>query len=80
MSANPFLARIERQGVLRGVHKVILGVLEDRFGTVPEELREQVRRITDEERLRVLRRNAALCGSLQAFQEQMDLAPVSTGG
>ena len=55
MSANPFLARIERQGVLRGVHKVILGVLEDRFGTVPEELREQVRRITDEERLRALR-------------------------
>ena len=80
MTDNPFLAGIEREGALRGVHEVILEMLEENFGTVPEEVQQRVRRITDRERLRTLRRNVASSANLQAFLEQFDLATSSTGG
>jgi hypothetical protein len=72
VNENPFLARIERQGELKNAHEFVLGFLEDRFGAVPEELQQRVRRITELDRLRVLRRNAARCDSLQAFADTMD--------
>ena len=77
---NPFLAGIERQGELKAAHVFVLGAFEDRFGTVPEELKQRVRRVTEEERLRTLRRNAVLSDSLQAFAETMDPASAKTGG
>ena len=80
MNDNPFLAGIERQGELRGMHKVIFEMLEDRFGTVPDELQQRVRRVDEVDRLRTLRRNATLSDSLQAFVEKMDPAIASTGG
>ena len=75
VNENPFLARIERQGELKGAHKLILGTLEDKFGVVPEEVRHLVQRITEDERLRSLLRNAFLSESLQAFAETMDPVP-----
>jgi hypothetical protein len=79
VNENPFLARIERQGELKAAHKFILGALEDRFGAVPEELQLRVRRITEEERLNTLHRDAVLSDNLQAFTEKMDLATTASG-
>jgi hypothetical protein len=80
VSENPFLAGIERQGELRGKHEFILEMLEDKFGAVPEELQQRVRRVNEADRLRTLRRNAVQSDSLQAFVEKMDPATSSAGG
>jgi hypothetical protein len=77
VSENPFLARIERQGELKGVRETVLGLLEDRFGSVPEELQDRVRRITEMDCLRVLRRNAGRSASLQTFADTMDSVAAS---
>ena len=79
MTDNPFLAGIERQGAIRISHKFILESLEENFGTVPEEVQQRVRRITDEARFRVLIRKAVLSESLEAFLDQMDLTTTSAG-
>jgi hypothetical protein len=79
VNENPFLAGIERQGELKAAHKFILGALEDRFGAVPEELQQRVRRITEEERLWTLHRNAVLSASLEAFLGEIDEVATSPG-
>ena len=57
---------------LKNAHRFVLGLLEDRFGAEPEELQQRVRRITELDRLRVLRRSAARSESLKAFADTMD--------
>jgi hypothetical protein len=77
---NPFLAGIERQGELRGKHEFILEMLEDKFGAVPEELQQRVRRVNEVDRLRTLRRNATLSDSLQSFVEKLGPATTPSEG
>jgi len=52
-------------------HKMILDILEDRFGPVPAEVVTTLRAITDDDRLRVLNRLAARCPDLAAFRQEL---------
>ena len=71
MTDNPFLAGIAREAVRGKDQQFIIEALEDKFGGVPEEVQQRVRRIIDEDRLRALRRSAVLSESLQAFLDKI---------
>jgi hypothetical protein len=68
MIESPVLIEL-LEGTRREVlHQVILQNLEARFGTVPEALAAQVRAVQALDRLHELRRQAAVCASLDAFR------------
>jgi hypothetical protein len=54
--------------IAKRAHKYILGLLEDRFGSVPPELIARLRAILDEDILEFLVRRAGTCPTLGAFE------------
>jgi hypothetical protein len=66
----------EQQGVVKNARQMVLEALEERFGTVPNELTSQVRTIKQPEALRSLLRQTFRCQTLESFQEM--LARVTT--
>jgi hypothetical protein len=50
------------------VHKDILTVLESRFGEVPEDLADQIRSVSNDNKLTELIRKAASSASLESFR------------
>jgi hypothetical protein len=52
-------------------HEAILDVLEARFGPVPAEVRSSLMRVTGEQRLRELIRQAAQCPDLDTFRHHL---------
>ena len=63
-----------REGALETARKMVLEVLEERFGIVPLSLIERIRSISDETVLTALVRQAVRCGSLDEFREAIDKA------
>jgi predicted transposase YdaD len=65
----------EQQGAIKGAIKnaqqMVLEALEERFGTVPRELIDQVRTIKQPEALRSLLRQTFRCQTLESFQEML---------
>ena len=64
-----------QQGLQQGTavaREAVLEVLESRFGSVPEPLRERIGRIEDLDALRRLPRAAAICESLAAFRDALE--------
>lgn len=53
------------------VHRLVLGLLEKRLGTVPSDIAAAVRTIRDEDRLDQLNYLAAECNDLEAFRQQL---------
>ena len=62
------------EGALETARKMVLEVLEERFGIVPLSLIERIRSISDETVLTALVRQAVRCGSLDEFREAIDKA------
>jgi hypothetical protein len=47
VQTSPFLEEIRDQGCLESCRDVLLGLLEDRFGPVPEEVVQRIKAATD---------------------------------
>jgi hypothetical protein len=79
----PYISSIERRGIEQGIEQGIergrrdslVDLLEARFGDVPEALLERLQRISNEEVLRFLLREAAVASSLGQFATALDGAP-----
>jgi predicted transposase YdaD len=61
----------EQQGAVKTARQMVLEALEERFGTVPNELTSQVRTIKQPEALRSLLRQTFRCQTLESFQEML---------
>ena len=59
--------KIREEGREEGMRQAVWSLLEVRFETVPEGLREELLHISDMERLEALHRHAIRCASLDEF-------------
>lgn len=65
MIESPLLKRL----VAESIHRVILDLLKERFGTVSRDVPKHLAEVLDEKKLRQLNRLAAKCRDLDAFRE-----------
>ena len=54
-----------------GVQEAIVASLEDRFGSVPEDITSRVKAIRETKRLLELNRRASTCADLDDFRSQL---------
>jgi hypothetical protein len=66
----PYMHEIVQELVAERMHRGILGVLEARFGAVPEEVATAVKATTDDEQFQTLLKLAAQCPDLATFRAQ----------
>jgi hypothetical protein len=57
--------------VAHSLHDAILTALERRFGSVPADLEAEVRKVVEEQRLRELNGEAAVCADLESFRAHL---------
>lgn len=76
MIESPVLDELKELMVRRERARVLIAILEARFGSVPAQLQTAVRAIEDSARLELLVRPAATCPDLAAFQAAL-AAPAS---
>jgi hypothetical protein len=62
------LEEVEQKAMQKGKHDDILLVLESRFGSVPQEVGDAVRRVVDETSLRSLIQLAARGADIEGFR------------
>jgi hypothetical protein len=67
MIESPVLQKL----IAESIHRIIVDILKDRFGTVPRDVTKQLNEILDEKKLRKLSRLAAKCSDLNAFRETL---------
>ncbi len=67
MIESPILQKM----IATTIQELILDALTDRFGTVPVEVSEHLRKVLDEKKLRKLNRIANKCPTLEAFREAL---------
>ena len=71
----PYVTSFERlarqEGRQETLQEDVLDILEARFGTLPEEVRQSVRAIGDNVRLKQLHRRAVLVESLSLFTQEL---------
>ena len=60
-----------KQGIEQERRRMIIAILEARFGKVPGNLKKQVESINDEVVLLSLVIDASTCGSIKDFQEKL---------
>jgi hypothetical protein len=72
-----FESPVLQQFVAKRLHKVILDLLKDRFGTVPQRVTKPLREILDEKKLRQFIVLASKCPDMEAFREAL-LSPRSS--
>jgi predicted transposase YdaD len=65
MAESPLIQEL----VAEKLQIAILGILEERFQTVPSDLAEQVRAVTREKKLNILIRKASVSRNLEAFRD-----------
>lgn len=75
----PYITRIERRGIARGLAEAVLDALMLRFGQVPPAVQEVVESVRDPERLRALHRQALTETSLDEFARRLT-EPQADGG
>ena len=63
-----------REGSLETARRMVLEVLQERFGVVPRSMMESVREIDNDGVLSVLHRQAVRCESLEEFREAIEKA------
>src|SRR5262249_56948743 len=71
MIESPVLQRLLQEKMGERSHKLILGILEDRFGPVAPDVATGLKAVLDEERLEQLNKLAARCPHLHAFPQQL---------
>ena len=62
------------EGALETARRMVLEVLQERFGVVPRSMMERVREIDNDGVLNVLIRQAVRCESLEEFREAIEKA------
>jgi hypothetical protein len=67
MIESPILQKM----VAECIHELILALLMERFGTVPQDVTKHLREIIDEKKLRKLNLLAAMCPDLEAFRDAL---------
>jgi hypothetical protein len=67
MFESPVLQRL----LAMRFHEVILDLLKDRFGTIPQDVRKLLGDIINEKKLRKLILFASKCSDLEAFREKL---------
>jgi hypothetical protein len=67
MIESPLINQI----VAENTQETILTVLEARFGSVPEEIAERLRKLHGQKKLKALVKQAALCRDLGAFRKRL---------
>jgi hypothetical protein len=67
MLESPILVKM----IAETIHKLILALLNDRFGTVPGDVTKHLREILNEKKLRKLSLVAAKCPDMEAFREAL---------
>jgi hypothetical protein len=67
MIESPLLQKM----IAESIHKVILDLLKDRFGTVPRDVSKHLHEVLNEKKLRHLNRIAARCPDLDAFRDAL---------
>ncbi len=71
MIESPVLNELIAETQAKTWHKGILGLLKNRFGSVPADLAEMLRGITDEEKLQKLLNLSSSCASLEEFRHHL---------
>jgi hypothetical protein len=71
MIESPLIRELMTRNSQETTHKLILHLLQGRFGTVPEDLAAQVELVTDEPKLLDLHFFAAICQDLEAFRVRL---------
>jgi hypothetical protein len=71
MIESPVLIELLQEREREFAHRMILQILEARFGTVPESLAAQVRAVQALDRLWDLHRHAAVCENLDVFSARL---------
>ncbi len=61
-----------RELVAEQKHEDILGFLEERFGPIPRDVSDPLRRVEDRKRLMDLVRFAARCSDLDSFRQRLE--------
>jgi hypothetical protein len=72
MIESPVLIELLNERERDVLHRVILQILEARFGAVPEALAAQVRAVQSPDRINDLPRQAAICDNLDAFRVRLN--------
>jgi hypothetical protein len=71
MIESPLIQELMSEVVAKERHKYIVGVLEERFGSVPQDILTALGAIQDAERLDQLNRWAVRCPDLEAFRQRL---------
>jgi hypothetical protein len=75
MIESPVLQRFVAKQIALKLHETIIHLLKDRFGVVPADVEEAVRRVQEGDRLDELNRKAALSADLDAFRRGLSALP-----
>jgi hypothetical protein len=71
MIESPLIQEIVEESARSGGVKLLLHILEGRFGSVPATVSAGLAHVKDEEKLLRLGLNAATCASLQDFEDAL---------
>ena len=71
MIESPLIQELMQEVVAERGHKYIVGVLEERFGSVPQDIITALGTIQEDERLGQLLRWAVRCPDLEAFRQRL---------
>ena len=66
-----FESPVLQQFVAKRLHEIILALLKDRFGTVPQRVTKPLREVLDEKKLQQLNVLAAKCPDLETFRQAL---------
>lgn len=68
----PFITSFEMDGMIQGARKSVIIVLETRFESIPEALREAINQIEDLAQLKQFLKSAVRVNSLENFEQLLD--------
>ncbi len=68
MIESPLIEELVAENTRETMQRAILAFLDARFGAVPQDLADQIRAVSEEDRLSDLVRKAGSCGDLESFR------------
>jgi outer membrane protein assembly factor BamA len=71
MIESPLIKKIEAESAQKAMQESILEFLEARFGAVPEEISEALRKVRARKKLKDLVKHAARSSDLEAFRRRL---------
>jgi hypothetical protein len=77
MIESPLIQEMMAKKAAQTMHNAIVAVLEERFGTVPEDVVAALSLVLDEDYLRRLLKEATRCGDLAAFRAALSSTTIA---